>query len=187
MPNPRLAGRYAKSLLDLAVEKDQLEPVYQDMVLMDTLIKASPELGRMLKSPVIKGDKKEKILDALVKGRLGVISSSFTRLLVKKGRESYLPEIVTAFIQQYKDLRGIHIVSLVTAIPLTEELKSVIVKKISESAHLKQVELRTKVNPDIIGGFILEVDAQLIDASILYDLNAIKKQFESNDFIYKIR
>jgi F-type H+-transporting ATPase subunit alpha len=94
---------------------------------------------------------------------------------------------LTAFIQQYKDLRGIHIVSLVTAIPLTEELKSVIVKKISESAHLKQVELRTKVNPDIIGGFILEVDGQLIDASILYDLNAIKKQFESNDFIYKIR
>ena len=60
MPNPRLAGRYAKSLLDLAVEKDELEPVYQDMVLMNNLIKASPEFERVLKSPVIKGDKKEK-------------------------------------------------------------------------------------------------------------------------------
>lgn len=187
MPNPRLAGRYAKSLLDLAVEKNQLEPVYEDMVLMNSLIKASPEFERVLKSPVIKGDKKEKIISALTKDKMGAISTSFTRLLVKKGREFYLPEIITAFIKQYKDYQGIHIVSLTTAVPLTEDVKSVIVHKISESAHLKQVELKTKVNPDIIGGFIIEVDGQLIDASILYDLNAIKKQFESNDFIYKIR
>jgi|SRR6185312_11393297 len=187
MPNPRLAGRYAKSLLDLAVEKDQLEPVFQDMTVMNSLIKASPEFERVLKSPVIKGDKKEKIIAALTKDRQGVISSSFIRLLIKKGREFYLPEIITAFIKQYKDYKGIHIVSLTTAIPLTDDVKSVIVDKISESAHLKQVELKTRVNPDIIGGFIIEVDGRLIDASILYDLNAIKKQFESNDFIYKIR
>lgn len=187
MPNPRLAGRYAKSLIDLAVEKNQLEPVYQDMVYMNELIGASPEFERMLKSPVIKGDKKEKILDALTGDKLGIISSSFNRLLVRKGREVYLPEIITAFIQQYKDYKGIHIVSLTTAIPLTEEVKSVILNKISEATHLKQVELKTKVNPDIIGGFIIETDGRLIDASILFDLNAIKKQFESNDFIYKIR
>jgi F-type H+-transporting ATPase subunit delta len=187
MPNPRLAGRYAKSLLDLAVEKNEAEPVYQDVVLMNTLIRSSPEFERVLKSPVIKGDKKEKIIGALTRDKLGIILSSFIRLLVKKGREFYLPEIITSFIKQYKDHKGIHIVLLTTAVPLTEDIKSVIVHKISESAHLKEVELNTKVNPDIIGGFIIEVDGQLIDASILYDLNAIKKQFESNDFIYKIR
>ncbi len=187
MSNPRLAGRYAKSLIDLAVEKDQLESVYQDMVYMNDLTQASPELVRVLKSPVIKGDKKEKILDVLTKDKIGIISSSFNRLLVKKGREANLPEIVTAFIQQYKDYRGIHIVSLTTAVPLSEEVKSAIVSKISESSNMKQVELKTKINPDIIGGFIIEVDGRLIDASILYDLSVIKKQFESNDFIYKIR
>jgi F-type H+-transporting ATPase subunit delta len=187
MPNPRLAGRYAKSLLDLAVQKEQLEPVFQDMVLMNNLIKSSPELERVLKSPVIKGDKKEKIVAAVTSDKLGTISSSFFRLLISKGREFYLQEIISTFIKQYKDYRGIHIVSLTTAIPLTEEVKSVIVSRISDAAHLKQVELKTRVNPDIIGGFIIEVDGRLIDASILYDLNAIKKQFESNDFIYKIR
>ena len=187
MPNPRLAGRYAKSLIDLAVEKDQLESVYQDMLYMNDLAQASPELVRVLKSPVIKGDKKEKILDALTKDKIGIISSSFNRLLVKKGREANLPEIVNAFIQQYKDYRGIHIVLLTTAVPLSEEVKSAIVSKIRESSNMKQVELKTKINPDIIGGFIIEVDGRLIDASILYDLSVIKKQFEPNDFIYKIR
>ncbi|HEY4154102.1 MAG TPA: ATP synthase F1 subunit delta [Puia sp.] len=187
MLNPRIAGRYAKSLIDLAVEKDQLEAVYQDMVYLQNLNQASPEFVRILKSPVIKGDKKEKILEALTKDKMGNISQSFNRLLVKKGREAYIPEIVSAFIQQYKDYKGIHIVSLTTAVPLTEESRSAIVNRINESAQLKEVELRTKVDPDIIGGFIIEVDGRLMDASILYDLNTIKKQFESNDFIYKIR
>ena len=187
MPNPRLAVRYAKSLIDLAIEKDQLEPVYQDMVLMQGLTQASPELVRVLKSPVISGEKKEKILDALTKDKLGIISSSFNRLLVRKGREAHLPEIVSSFIRQYKDYRGIHIVTLTTAIAPSEEVKSAIIKKIKESADYKEVELKTVVRPEIIGGFIIEVDGRLIDASILYDLSVIKKQFASNDFIYKIR
>lgn len=187
MPNPRLAARYAKSLIDLAVEKDQLESVYTDMLYMHGLTEASPELVRVLKSPVIQGEKKEKILDALTTGKLGVISSSFNRLLVRKGRESHLPEIVSTFIQQYKDYKGIHIVTLTTAVAPSEEVKAVITGRLMENSDWKQVELRSVVNPDIIGGFVIEVDGRMIDASILYDLSVIRKQFESNDFIYKIR
>lgn len=187
MHNPRLAGRYAKSLVDLAVEKEQLESVYKDMLYMNSLIQASTELVSVLKSPVIQGDKKDKILAALTKDKLGIISVSFFRLLVKKGREAYLPEIVTAFIQQYKDYKGIHTVSLTTAVALSEELKSAIVRQIRESSHMKEVELKTIINPEIIGGFIIESDGRLIDVSIAYDLSIIKKQFESNDFTYKIR
>ncbi|HVY75696.1 MAG TPA: ATP synthase F1 subunit delta [Puia sp.] len=187
MPNPRLAGRYAKSLIDLAVEKDQLENVYQDMLYVENLIRLSPEFARMLKSPVIPGDKKEKIVESLTQNKLGPISHSFHQLLIRKGREAYIPEIVAAFIQQYKDYRNIHVVSLTTAMPVSEEVKQVIVDRVKSSGELGQIELKTKVDPSIIGGFIIEVDGRLIDASILYDLNSIKKQFESNDFIYKIR
>ncbi len=187
MPNPRLAGRYAKSLIDLAVEKDQLESVYKDMLYMNSLIRASAELVSVLKSPVIQGDKKNKILAALTKDKIGIIPLTFFSLLVKKGREAYLPEIVTAFIQQYKDYKGIHTVSLTTAVALSEELKSAIIRQIRESSHMKEVELKTTINPAIIGGFIIESDGRLIDVSIAYDLSVIRKQFESNDFIYKIR
>lgn len=187
MPNPRLAGRYAKSLIDLVVEKDQLESVYKDMIYINSLIHASPELVGVLKSPVIQGDKKDKILAALTKDKIGIIPLSFMRLLVKKAREAYLPEIVSAFIQQYKDYKGIHTVSLTTAVAVSEELKSAIIQQIKESSHMKEVELKAVINPQIIGGFIIESDGRLIDASVAYDLSVIKKQFESNDFIYKIR
>ncbi|HZE83364.1 MAG TPA: ATP synthase F1 subunit delta [Puia sp.] len=186
LPNPRLAGRYAKSLLDLAIEKSQLDAVYKDMLYLQELCR-NREFVSLLKSPVIKADKKGKILDALTTGRIGVITATFNKLLLNKGRESYLPEIVTAFIGQYKQNKNIHTVKLTTAAPISEELKSSIMDRIRTGMSLQNLELEEQVDAGIIGGFVLEIDGRMVDASIAYDLNNIRKQFQNNDFIYKIR
>src|ERR1700761_5330152 len=117
-PNPRLAGRYAKSLLDLSIEKDQLATVYKDMLFLQAICKGSRELVNLLKSPVINSDKKDKILDAVSAGKIGELTATFNKLMIRKGREGYLPEVIDAFIQQYKDLNGIHTVKLTTAMPI---------------------------------------------------------------------
>ena len=187
MPNPRLAGRYAKSLIDLSIERDQLDAVYQDMLFLQGICKNSKELVALLKSPVIKADKKEIILDAITKDKISIITASFNKLLIKKSREANLPEIVNAFIEQYKEKKGIHNVKLTTATPVSEDLKKAITNKIKSDLSMKEVELSTEVNENIIGGFILEVDGKMVDASVAYDLNNAKKQFESNEFIYRIR
>ncbi|PWT78987.1 MAG: ATP synthase F1 subunit delta [Bacteroidetes bacterium] len=187
MPNLRLAGRYAKSLIDLAIEKKELDPVYDDMLFLQAICKKNRDFVSMLKSPVINADMKHKIVDAITKDKVNVITSSFIRLLITKGRESYLPEIISAFVQQYKDYMGIHVVKLTTAAPVSEDLKKVVVSKIKSVAGLKDVELQTEVKEDIIGGFILEFGDRMVDASVAYELNNARKQFESNDFIYQIR
>ena len=187
MPNPRLAGRYAKSLIDLAIEKDQLENVYSDMLYLQAVCDSSRDFVSLLKSPVIKADKKGKILDAITDGKVSVITATFNKLLLAKSRESILPEIVTAFIGQYKDFKGIHSVKLTTATAIGEDLKQSILAKIKADSGLGTIELNTEVREDLIGGFILEVGGRLVDASVSYDLKNIKKQFQNNDFIYKIR
>ncbi|HYE53324.1 MAG TPA: F0F1 ATP synthase subunit delta, partial [Chitinophagaceae bacterium] len=70
MLNPRLAGRYAKSLLDLAIEKNELETVYQDMLFLQQAAKNSREFVSLMKSPVIDAGKKERIFEAVTKGRI---------------------------------------------------------------------------------------------------------------------
>lgn len=187
MPNPRLAGRYAKSLVDLALEKGQLDTVYNDMLFLDAAIKSSRELVVLLKSPIIKADKKGKILEAITSGKISVVTSSFNKLLLSKGREFYLPEIVTAFIAQYKEHKGIHTVKLTTAVPVSEELKQSILQRIRAEKNMQHLELNTEVKESLIGGYVLEIGDQLVDASIAFDLHNIKKQFQNNDFIYKIR
>jgi F-type H+-transporting ATPase subunit delta len=187
MPNPRLAGRYAKSLIDLAIEQNQLDVVYKDMQYLQAVCKSSLEFVNVLRSPVISADKKLKILAAVTESNVGPLVSMFNKLLVSKTREEYLPEIVTAFIEQYNHLKGIHTVKLTTATPISEELKQSIVGKIKAETSLQQIELETTVKESLIGGFVLEFNNNLVDASIERDLRDIKKQFSQNIYVQQIR
>lgn len=187
MRNPRLAGRYAKSLMDLAIERNELETVYKDMLFLQEANKNSREFVSLMKSPVIATDKKERIFAAVTQGRISELTASFHHLLIRKGREANLDEIVTAFISQYKHHKNIHIIKLTTARPISEELKAEIVQKVKSEQPSGTIELTTEVNEALVGGFVLEMGDKLVDASIAYDLKAIRKQFLNNDFIYKIR
>jgi F-type H+-transporting ATPase subunit delta len=187
MPNPRLAGRYAKSLIDLAIEQDQLEAVYTDMQYLLAVCKSSSEFVNVMRSPIIKADKKQKILAAITGGKISELTASFNRLLVTKTREEYLPEIIVAFIAQYNTLKGIHTVKLTTAEAVSDALKASIVHKIKTETPLQNIELETAIDEALIGGFVLEFDNNLVDASIARDLRDIKKQFRENIYVRQIR
>src|ERR1044072_9495658 len=114
MLNPRLAGRYAKSLIDLAVERNELEAVYADMKYLQAVCKQSRDFVSLLKSPVISIDRKSKAITAVTKGNISELTAAFNQLLINKNREAFLPEIVEAFIDQYNEIKGIHKVKLTT-------------------------------------------------------------------------
>jgi len=186
MTNPRLAHRYAKSLVDLSIERNQLEVVYADMQYLQAVCKASKEFVNVLMSPIINADKKEVIINAVTKANIGELSNAFIKLLVTKGRESDLVEIAASFIAQYNAIKNIHTIKLTTSVAISDTLKQSLVAKVNSTVN-GTVQLETKVNEQLIGGFVLEVGNKLIDASILRDLNDVKKQFLKNYYIHNIR
>ena len=188
MPNPRLASRYAKSLIDLSTERNQLEDVYNDMHFLQRICKSNPDFVNLLRSPVVNADKKQSIIDAITKNNISVLTGAFLKLLINKSRESDMPEIVTAFIAQYNAIKGIHKVKLTTATEISDDLKNAIVLKVKKEAKLENVELESKTDDGLIGGFVLEFNNNLVDASVLRDLKDISKQFkERNVFVQNIR
>lgn len=187
MPNPRLAARYAKSLIDLSTEKGQLEAVYADMKYLEAVCKQSKDFVNLLRSPIIKADKKNAIITAVTKEKVSELTAAFNQLLVKKGRESDLPEIVFAFVNQYNAIKGIYCVKLTTAVEVSEELKKSIELKVQKEKGMGTVELETVTDESLIGGFVLEFNNNLVDASILRDLKDIKKQFSKNLFVQSLR
>ncbi len=187
MPNPRLAYRYAKSLIDLAKERDQLEKVFADMLWLQAVCKSNRDFVNMLRSPVINADTKKKIMKAITTESISELTMAFNNLLITKSRESYLPEIITAFISAYKTYKNIQIVKLSSPTALSTATKNAIIAQVKKTAGFENIELEEKVDPSLIGGFVLQVGDRLVDASIAYDLRTIAKQFENNDFIYKIR
>lgn len=186
MNNPRLAGRYAKSLLDLAAEQNQVDAVYADMKWLHSIHKSNSDFVALLRSPIIKPGTKGKIIESVTTGRVSKLTDAFITLLVRKGRETNLPEIVSAFIDQYNILKNINKVKITTAAPLADTLKDAILANV-KGAVTGSLEVETTVDEDLIGGFLLETNGQLVDASILRDLKDVKKQFLNNDYIHKIR
>ena len=154
MPNPRLAARYAKSLLDLATEKGQLEAVYADMKYLEAVCKQSKDFVNLLRSPIIKADQKNAIITAVTKDKISELTASFSNLLVRKGREIDLPEIAFAFVDQYNEIKDIHRVKLTTAVEVTAEVKKSIEAKVQKEKGLGTVELETAVDAKLIGGFV---------------------------------
>ena len=187
MNNPRLAGRYAKSLIDLAIELNQVDAVCADMKLIQGICKGNPDFVSVLRSPVIKPDTKEKIIESITTGNVSITTSSFIRLLVRKGRETNLPEIANAYIEQFNASRGIHQLKITTAAPISEELKNEIIGNVKKSTSFEHIEVEMATKEELIGGYMLEMEGSLIDASILKDLKDIKKQFMDNEYIHKLR
>ena len=187
MNNPRLAGRYAKSLLDLSIEQNQLEAVYADMKFLQAICKSNPDFVAVLKSPIITADKKEKIIEAITQERVSNVTGLFIRLLIRKARENNLPEIVKAFIEQYNKLKNIYQVKITTAASISEELQHAIADKVKADGAIQNIELETAIDDELIGGFKLQMGDLLVDASIIRDLNDVRKQFMSNEYIHKIR
>ena len=187
MNNPRLAQRYAKSLVDISEEMNQLDEVRADVLVLQHIIKSSREFVVMLNSPIIKSDKKYKIVAAVTDGRITKITQKFLELLCSKNREDNLPGIVRSFLEQYNKIKGLHTATLTTASPLSEELVQSFITKIKDASSLKHLTLETKIDERLIGGYVLEMEGKLIDTSILRDLNDVKKQFANNDYIHKLR
>lgn len=186
MNNPRLAIRYAKSLIDLATEKGVLDEVFADMQFLKSICNTNPDFVSVLKSPIIKNEKKVKILESITSGRINLITASFMKLLGIKGRELNLPEIINAFLDQYYTIKHIRKVKLTTAAPVSEEIKESFIVKLQHE-NKGTIELETVVDEKLIGGFVLESEGKLIDSSISKDLKEIKKQFMNNDYIHKLR
>ena len=170
----------------LPLRQNQLDAAYADMKMLKGLMRSNPDFTALLRSPVISSDKKDKIIEAVIGNNISKLTMLFVKLLTAKTRESNLPEIVTAFIEQYNAMKHIQTVKLTTAAPISDDLKNSIVAKVKGSMS-SSIELETAVKEELIGGFKLEIGDTLVDASILRDLHDVKKQFMNNEYVHALR
>ena len=181
MRNTRVTLRYAKSLLELAVEQGQLEACKADMEVVATACNESKELTLLLKSPVVKTDKKLTILNEVFES-LGTLSKSFINIITNKKREMLLKEIAERFLLVYKQHKGIESAVVTTAVPLDSSLKEAI-QAFVEKYGGGNVELTEKVDEKLIGGAVIRMGYKQLDASVLRQINDLKQTFNKNPYI----
>ncbi|MGR3857430.1 MULTISPECIES: ATP synthase F1 subunit delta [Chryseobacterium] len=179
MLTSKVAKRYAQGLLDFTNEAGQTATVFSEMKDVVKVMAGSKDLNRFFLTPYIDSKKKIEVANEIFKG-LSVSSQNLIRLVIKHGRESQLKNIAQEFINKVEDLSGVQRVTLTTATPLSKENLDQILRSTNLVNADSNFDLKVNVKPEILGGYILRVGDQQVDASVKTKLNQVKKDFQLN-------
>jgi len=178
MNESRAAIRYAKAVLDLAIDGKATDAVENDMRDIVSTISNSKELYGMLGSPVVNGPDKKAALLGIFHGK-HAITEGLLNILVDNKRIPMLEEVASKYIILNEQLKGEGVAYVTTAVPITANLEKEILEKVTKLTG-NNVIIENKVDENIIGGFVLRVGDLQYDASLANKLNNIKREFESS-------
>lgn len=172
-----ISVRYARALLAAAAASKQEDEVYSDMQLIARSYIDVPELRFTIDNPMLSDDKKEKLLVTAAGGKKAAskVTKQFVRLVLSEDRESMMQFMANSYITLYRKQKNIIRGKLTTAATVSSSVEKKM-RKMVESKTRGSVEFETEVDPDIIGGFVLEYDTYRMDASVKASLNAVLTQ-----------
>lgn len=175
----KVASRYAKALLGLADEQQAVEHVKADMEAFIALVKGNAEFKAVLANPIVPIGKKAAILKQLFDGKVHKMVLEFFKIMAYKGRAGILLATAIEFVRQYNVYQNIVLATVTSAIPLSKEAKAELEEKIAK-AYSAEVKLENAIDPTLIGGFVLKVGDEQLDASIAGKLNRLGSDFRTN-------
>ncbi len=181
MDGYKLQTRYAQSLFDLSQEYGIPDKVYEDILSVMEVCLQNHELRVVLKNPIIKPFPKKAVISEIFSGKVQELTISFINLLIMKRREVWLYEIAERYTEIYKEHNNIKTVLLTTATELDEDMKERIEQKMATLLEAK-IDLKTKVNPELIGGFNIFVDGKQYDASLANQFSILRNDFTKNEY-----
>jgi F-type H+-transporting ATPase subunit delta len=174
MSEVTVALRYAKALIDLAQEQNALDKVKDDMNLFLQTLKANPELKAVLSNPIVSQDKKVNILADVFGTKVNKVTILFFNIMVNKGRGEVLYTTAQEFIGLYDIKNNITNAKVISAAPLSEANKKKMLDDVQQAVG-GTVKLEAKVDPSLIGGFVLTIGDRQVDTSIASSLKRLKK------------
>ena len=178
-PLSGVAGRYASALYDLASEQHAVDEVAASLASFQSLIDSSPDLARLVKSPVFSAAEQVQALNAvLAKAKFSGIAANFIGLVAKKRRLFVLSDMIAAFQRLHETAKGVARADVTVAGPLKAEHEAALRQALMGVTGGKTVNLDVKVDPSIIGGLIVKLGSRMVDASVRTKLNSIRTRMK---------
>jgi len=174
-----VAGRYASALFELAKDERQLEAVERDMIQLAGMLQSSPDLLRMVRSPVISAEGQGKAISAVARGaEFSGLTANFLQLLAKSRRLFALSDMIKLFRQIAARHRGEITAEVVSAHALNETQQSALEDTLKGTAGGRNVRIETRVDPAILGGLVVKMGSRMIDSSLRTKLNSLKTRMK---------
>ncbi|EOT30080.1 F0F1 ATP synthase subunit delta [Enterococcus saccharolyticus] len=170
-----VAKRYGKALFELAVESQQAEDVYNELLKVRQIFEDIPQLGDLLSDVRLDLNEKRNVMDNLVKGFDGIVRNAL-EVIYQYNRMYDILLIIDEYERRFNDRNNLVLGSVTTAVPLTKEQKAKLTQKVANQLGYQKAELTEKVDPNILGGVIVEANHHVIDGSIRSRLEYLRKE-----------
>ncbi len=173
MKSTKAASRYAKALLEIAIDQKKIDSILGDMNFISQVSTESNDFTQMLSSPIVKSDKKLDVFN-IIFDQFEQESKDFIHMILENKREDMLPAIAAAFDELVKDYRGIVPITIVSAVKLDESTKDSILAKVKAAVD-GNLEVTEEIDESLIGGFLVKMGDLHMDATISNQFNNIKQ------------
>lgn len=181
MNDSLIPQRYAKALYKLALEKGKTSQVYEEMKLLSDSFVKNPELQKVLANPFVSRQDKENLLLSAVGNAEDADYRAFVKLVLDHHRDDYVYLMALAFQKIYREANKISTVEIITASAITSEQLDKITSMVKRAFPDRTFEFKQSVDPDIIGGFVIDVDSVRMDASVSNEIEQLRQKLLSSN------
>ncbi|MEG4860171.1 ATP synthase F1 subunit delta [Microcoleus sp. K1-B6] len=157
---------YASALMSLAQSNNLSEKFGEDIRSLLSLLEGSEDLRQFLGNPLVKPDAKKAVIQQIAGEEMSPLMHSFLKLLVDKGRILFLEGIGKQYLARLRELNQTVLAEVTSAVPLSDAQQQTVREKVQAMTSASQVEIETKIDADLIGGVVIKVGSQVIDASL---------------------
>jgi F-type H+-transporting ATPase subunit delta len=175
-----VAQPYAQALMSVAQSKNQTEPLGEDVRSLLSLLRGSEALQNVLDNPFITVEKKKSVLNQILGDGVNPYLRNFLMLLVDRRRIILLEGICQEYLALLRQLNQTVLAEVTSAVPLSEAQQQGVKEKVIAMTNAREVELDTKIDRDLIGGVIIKVGSQVVDASIRGQLRRLSLRLSSS-------
>ena len=175
----KIAAPYARALFDFSVDKNIMHQITADFQNLEIFLDESSELTDYLNNPIVSQDAKGEVLTKTLKSQVNSETFKFLMVLVDRDRINLLKSVITNYLELVYETASIKTVEVVTAVEFSNAQKNTLIQKLKELTNAREIKLAITVDPNLIGGFLIETDSKIIDFSIKNQLQQLAKHLDS--------
>ena len=171
-----VGATYGEALFELAVEEGREEELMNEVILLRELLSENPDFGKLMNHPKVLKEDKLEVLEAVFKGRISEELVGFLHLIVSKDRYGEIDSILDYFIDEVKQVKGIGVAYVATALDLSEAKKKEVEQKLLSTTSFTRMEMHYQVDESLIGGMVIRIGDRVVDSSIRSKLSGLERE-----------
>ena len=170
---------YGDALFELAIEENRIDELFEEVISLKSVLEENPDFSKLMNHPKVDKEEKRAVCESIFKGRVSDDIMGFLEIIITNNRYSEIFGVLDYFIKQVKEFKRIGTAYITTPLPLDDNQKASVEKKLLETTSYSSMEMNYIIDESLIGGMVIRIGDKVVDSSIKTKLNDLSKELQN--------